>query len=119
MKINFSLLSLLAFLLIVSSCQNSEEQLSDSYVPTKKEWLEISIFKLIKDRTDAWEHRVAFMVGVDEKEGITVTLTSANGQNVLENSAKQLYVGIVKKDIENFIKKYRWAKGLKVFVQYI
>jgi hypothetical protein len=63
-----------------------------------------------------WETRIGLSVRVDEENGITVTLTSANGQPLMHEAAKQLYIDFVKNSIENFIKRYDWAKDLNVFV---
>lgn len=79
----------------------------------------MSIFKLIKIETDAWERRIGFRVIVDEENGITVTLTSSNGQPLINETAKQLYIDMVKQSIGHFIKQYDWSKDLKVLVQYI
>lgn len=95
-------------------------ELDMPYSPTKKEWLEISISKVIKDRTDAWKQRVSSIVWAKEEEKtIFITLTSANGQEELKLEAQNTYIDIIKKDVENFIKKYDWAKILKVYVQFM
>ena len=89
------------------------------YSPTRKEWLEMSIFKLIKIRTDPWKQRIGFLVWVVEKENtVFLTLTSANGQEELTKKQEDTYVEIVKGDVESFLKEYEWSKNLKVFVQF-
>lgn len=94
-------------------------ELDMSYSPTRKEWLEISIFKLIKDRTDSWKQRVSSMVWVRKEENtIFITITSANGQEEIEKRAQNEYVDIIKKAVESFIEEYNWAKKLKVHVQF-
>ena len=93
--------------------------LDTPYSPTKKEWLELSIFKLIKDRTDPWKQRIGTMVWFVEKDDtIYITLTSSNGQDPLSKRAEQEYVEAIKSDVENFLKKYEWSKNLKTFVQF-
>ncbi|MBD3256648.1 MAG: hypothetical protein GF383_16260 [Candidatus Lokiarchaeota archaeon] len=106
-------------LLFLIVCQKSESNLKKSHCPTRQEWLELSLFKLIKTETDAWERRIGFRIKVDEENGITVTLTSSNGQPIINETAKQLYIDMVRQSIKHFIKKYDWSKDLTVFVQYI
>ena len=95
-------------------------ELDKLYSPTKKEWLEISIFKSIKVRTDPWKQRISSIVWVKEAENtIFITLTSANGQDEIKKKSQDEYVGIIKKDIESLIKEYDWASKLKVRVQFM
>ena len=93
--------------------------LDKPYSPTRKEWLEISIFKVIKDRTDPWRTRIGILVWVVEKENtVFITLTSANGEEPLTKEAENIYVETVKSDVESFLKGYGWSKNLKVFMQF-
>lgn len=95
-------------------------ELDKPYSPTRKEWLEISIFKAIKVRTDPWKQRISSIVWVKEAENtIFITLTTANGQDEIKKKAQNEYVDIIKKDIESLIKEYDWACKLKVHVQFI
>lgn len=109
---------LLTFLLFFTICQTFASDLDKPYCPTRKEWLELRIFQTIKIRTDVWSQRIGFLVWVNEKDGITVTLSSANRQDPLDDSSKKEYIKMVKKDIEELIKQLDWAKGLKILVQY-
>jgi hypothetical protein len=94
-------------------------ELDMSYSPTRKEWLEISIFKLIKDRTDAWKQRIGSAVWVREEENtIFITITSANDQEEMKKTAQNEYIDMIKKDVESFIQKYDWSKKMKVHVQF-
>lgn len=96
------------------------DDLDKPYSPTRKEWLEISMFKLIKIRTDSWQQRIGFLVWVVEKENtVFITLTSASRQMPLEKEQEKYFVEIVKSDIEYFLKKYEWSKNLKVHIQFI
>ena len=93
--------------------------LDKPYAPTRKKWLELSIFQLIKVRTDPWRHRIGFLVWVMEKDNtIYVTLTSANGQDALTKEQESRYVDTVKGDVESFIRKYQWSKDLKLHMQF-
>ena len=93
--------------------------LDKPYSPTRKEQLEISIFWTIKIRTDVWRQRIGFLVWVREKENtIFITLTSANGEEPLRKKSEQIYVEIIKNDVEALLREYEWAKNLKVFVQF-
>src|SRR4030042_2501073 len=105
------------FIIFHFSASTFAGDLDKPYSPTRKEWLEISIFKVIKDRTDSWRTRIGFIVWVVEKENTAfVTLTSANWEEPLPKAAEDQYVQIVKSDIEAFLKNYDWSKGLRVFV---
>ena len=108
----------ISFILIFSLSTYGGD-LDKPYSPTRKEWLEMSIFKLIKIRTDPWKQRIGFSVWVVEKENtVFLTLTSANGQEELTKEQEDTYVKIVKGDVESFLKEYEWSKNLKVFVQF-
>ena len=94
--------------------------LDKPYSPTRKEWLEISIFKTIRDRTDIWKQRISSIVWVKEEYNtVYITLTSANGQEPLSKESRDAYVEVVKETVESFLEKYEWSKNLKVFVQFI
>lgn len=94
-------------------------ELDKAYSPTRKEWLEMTIFKTIKVRTDPWKQRISSIVWVKEEENaIYITLTSANGQDEIEKKAQNDYIETIKKDIETVIKEYDWARKLKVHVLY-
>ncbi len=94
--------------------------LDKEYSPTRKEWLEMNIFKMIKIRTDVWKQKIGFLIGVNEKDNtVYITLSSANDQTPLKEESKQEYVKTIKKDIELLLQDYEWSKYLKVFVQFI
>ena len=106
-------------LVLVLSFSAIAEGLNESYSPTRKEWLEISIFKVIKDRTDPWKQRIGFMVLVVEKQNtVFVTLTQSNGQEEINEESKKVYIETIKSDIEQVLKRYEWSKNLKIFVQF-
>jgi len=110
---------LLIVIMFFTSLPVYSGELDMSYSPTRKEWLKISISKVIKDRTDAWKQRISSMVWVKEEENtIFITITPANGQEEINTRAQNEYVDIIKKDIESFIQRYDWAKKLKVHVQF-
>jgi hypothetical protein len=110
---------LLIWIIFVASLPVYSGELDKPYSPTRKEWLEISISKLIKDRTDAWKQRVSSMIWIKEEENtIFITITSENGQEEIKTRAQKEYIDIIKKDVETFIKKYDWSKKLKVHVQF-
>ena len=95
-------------------------ELDKSYSPTRKEWLEMSIFQIIKIRTDVWERRISSLIWAKEEENtIFITMTAANGEGEISRDARKEYIRIIKNDVEGFIKKYDWAKSLKVYVQFI
>jgi hypothetical protein len=93
--------------------------LDKPYNPSRKEWLELSIFKLIKDRTDVWKLRIGSTIWVKEAEKtIFVTISAANGEGAPTKNVISNYMEIIRKDIEQFIKAYEWSKDLKVIVQF-
>ncbi len=95
--------------------------LDKPYTPTRQEWLELSITKIIKDRTDVWERRISSMVWAredDEGKAIYITISSSNGQDEPSSRVKQDYIDIVEGDVEGFIKRYQWAKDFEVSVQF-
>lgn len=110
---------LVAIFIIFSASTTYAGNLDKPYSPTRKEWLEMSLFKLIKIRTDPWQQRIGFLVWVVEKENtVFITLTSTNRQEELIKEKEDTYVEIVKRDVESFLKEYEWSKNLKVFVQF-
>jgi hypothetical protein len=116
LQVILSAIFLVCMLWVTTYAANLER----SYSPTRREWLEISIFKVIKERTDSWQQRTGFLVWVVEKENtVFITLSSANGQEETSKEAKERYIEAVRGDVELFIKKYEWSKSLKVFVQYL
>jgi len=119
MKTTIVYLSSVILILCLVTSHVEAGNLDTPYSPTKKEWLELSIFKLIKDRTAPWKQRIGTMVWVVEKDNaVYITLTSANGQDILTSQAEREYVETVKAEVENFLKKYDWSKNLKTFVQF-
>jgi hypothetical protein len=111
---------LLIMIIFFASLPVYAGELDKPYSPTRKEWLEISISKVIKERTDPWKQRISSLVWVKEEEStIFITLTSANGQEEIKIKVQNEYGDIIKKDIESFIKKYDWATKLKVHVQFM
>jgi len=107
-------------MLIFTSLPVYSGELDKPYSPTREEWLELSITKVVKDRTDLWKQRIGSVIWVKEEENtVFITLSSANGQEELKVDAQQKYVDIIKNDVENFNSKYNWAKKLKVHVQFI
>ena len=113
----FIIFLIFLFLLPVQSYSG---ELDKPYSPTRKEWLQSSIFQHIKTRTDPWKQRISSIVWIKEKENtVFITLTSANGQEPLPKESTQNYVEIIKKDVETLLKEHDWSKELQVFVQFI
>ncbi|WP_316348094.1 hypothetical protein [Desulfuromonas acetoxidans] len=105
---------------LATSVVSYSEDLSKPYNPTRKEWLDFSIFKAIKTQTDPWKKRISFISWVKEQEGtIYVTLTQANGQGAIDQDTADRYLELVKKNIENILQKYDWSKDMKVHIQFI
>jgi hypothetical protein len=114
------LVILIAVLLSIPLSVYSGE-LDKPYTPTRQEWLELSITKIIKDRTDVWELRISSMVWareVDKGEAIYITMSASNGQDEPKTRVKQNYIDIIEQDVEIFLERYQWAKDFEVYVQF-
>jgi hypothetical protein len=119
LSVRLGVIAAAIFFILLFSMSTFAGNLDKPYSSTRKEWLEISIFKVIKDRTDPWRERIGFLVWVREEENtVFITLTSANGQEPLTKETENKYLNIVKGDVEEFIRNYSWSKSLKVFVQF-
>ncbi len=95
-------------------------ELDKPYSPSRKEWLELSLFKVIKDRTDLWKTRIGFVVWVKEEEGkIFITVSSANGEKPPGEEAIRGYLKVIRADVVDFIREYEWSRDLEVHVQYL
>jgi hypothetical protein len=95
-------------------------KISISKHPTKEEWLEVYITHKVKQFTDLHVHRVAVIVVViSEVKEMVITLTSANGQDEMSQTAKKIYADDVEKIVKLILEKYNWAQNYKLTVQYI
>lgn len=88
--------------------------------PTESEWLEVYLSHEIRETTDLWSTRVsiATLIYPQDKE-IIVSITEANGEDLLRDSAKESYVSTCKSITESVLEKYKWASDYKVIVQFI
>jgi hypothetical protein len=85
------------------------------HTPTRKEWLELSLFKKIIEVTDLWEKRIGVEVVVFPKEEtIAIVLTASNGQEKLSPTVCVNYKDIIRMIVDGHIKQYDWAKGTKI-----
>ncbi|MHB8109747.1 MAG: hypothetical protein ACYDHW_06915 [Syntrophorhabdaceae bacterium] len=111
---------LLSMIICFTSLPVFSGELDMPYCPSRKEWLRISIFYLIKDHTDSWKQRIGSMIWVRENEKtIFITLTSANGQKEISREAQNEYCNVIKRVVESLIEEYDWARSLKVHVQFM
>ncbi len=95
-------------------------KISTNEHPTREEWLEVYMTHKIKQFTDLYAQRIAVpVVIVSEAKEIVITLTSANEQEEMSQTAKKIYVDEVEKIIKPILKKYDWVKNYKLTVQYI
>lgn len=107
-------------ILFLTSFASYSADLNKPYNPTKKEWLEISIFKAIKTQTDPWKRRISFITWVKEEENtVYITLSQANGQGAIEQYTINRYLEFVEKNVENVLQKYDWSKDMKINIQFI
>ena len=98
----------------------SNNKISTNEHPTKEEWLEVYITHKIKQFTDLYAQRIAVRVAIVSKAKETViTLTSANEQEEMSQTAKNIYADEVEKIVKSILKEYDWTKNHKLTVQYI
>ena len=108
------------FILLLTSVASYSEDLNKPYNPTRKEWLEISIFRAIKTQTDPWKRRIGFITWVKEEENTGyITLTQANGQDPIDQGIVNRYLESVTHTIEGILEKYDWSKDIKIHLQFI
>ena len=95
-------------------------EISTNEHPTKEEWLEVYITHKIKQFTDLYAQRIAVRVAIVSKAKKTIiTLTSANEQEEMSQTAKKIYVDEVEKIVKSILKEYDWTKNHKLTVQYM
>ena len=95
-------------------------KISTNEHPTKEEWLEVYITHKIKQFTDLYAQRIAVRVAIVSKaKEIVITLTSANEQEEMSQTAKKIYADEVEKIVKSILKEYDWTKNHKLTVQYI
>ena len=95
-------------------------KISTNEHPTKEEWLEVYITHKIKQFTDLYAQRIAVRVAIVSKaKEIVITLTSANEQEEMSQTAKKIYADEVEKIVKPILKEYDWTKNHKLTVQYI
>ena len=95
-------------------------KISTNEHPTKEEWLEVYITHKIKQFTDLYAQRIAVQVAIVSKaKEIVITLTSANEQEEMSQTAKKIYADEVEKIVKSTLKEYDWTKNYKLTVQYI
>ena len=77
--------------------------LDKPYSPTRAEWLHLSIFKLIKLQTDAWEQQIAFEITISEEYNtVDIALSSSIGQGGLSQVAETWHVKTVKEVLRHY-----------------
>jgi len=97
-----------------------KNKISTNEHPTKEEWLEVYITHKIKQFTDLYAQRIAVRVAIVSKaKEIVITLTSANEQEEMSQTAKKIYADEVEKIVKPILKEYDWTKNHKLTVQYI
>lgn len=95
-------------------------KISTNEHPTKEEWLEVYITHKIKQFTDLYAQRIAVQVAIVSKaKEIVITLTSANEQEEISQSAQNNYVHDVERTVKSILEEYDWVKNYKLTVQYI
>lgn len=113
----FNLIVVVTALLLASSATSAVDW-STQYSPTRKEWLELSLFKRITEVTDLWEKRIGVGVVVFPKEEtIAIVLTASNGQENFSPTVCTNYTDIIRKIADDHIKQYGWAKVAKVEIR--
>jgi hypothetical protein len=110
----FNMISVVVVLGLSNSIVSAADW-NTQYTPTRKEWLELSLFKKIIEVTDLWEKRIGVQVVVFPKEEtIAIVLTASNGQEQLSQTVCVNYKEIIRMIVDEHIKQYDWEKGTKV-----
>ena len=87
--------------------------------PTKEEWLEVYITHKIKQFTDLYADRMAIRVAIILKnQEIVITLTLANEQEEMSQSAEKIYCDEVEKIVKAVLVAYNWVQNYKLTVQF-
>ncbi len=98
----------------------SDKSLAVDEHPTKEEWLEVYITYKIKQFTDLYAARIAIRVAiVPENQEIVITLTLANEQEEMSQTAKKIYCSQVEQVIKAVLVEYNWARNYKLTVQFV
>lgn len=105
---------------LASQNTTSDKSLVADEHPTKEEWLEVFITHKIKQLTDLYADRIAIRVAIIPKnQEIVITLTLANEQEEMSQSAKKIYCDEVEKIVKAVLVTYNWAQNYKLTVQFI
>jgi hypothetical protein len=98
----------------------SDKSLLADEHPTKEEWLEVYITHKIKQFSDLYAARIAIRVAIFPKnQEIVITLTLANQQEAISQTAKKIYCDEVEEVVKAILVTYQWAKSYKLTVQFI
>ena len=115
----FSSMFCLVKSVLASQKMTLEKSLLADGHPTKEEWLEVYITHKIKQFSDLYADRIAIRVAIIPKnQEIVVTLTLANEQEGMSQSAKKIYCDEVEKIVKAVLVAYNWAQNYKLTVQF-
>ena len=93
--------------------------LGAAYAPTRAEWLQVELSRVLSSWTGTWDRRLTASVAVFTGDGaIVVTLAAANGQTQPRAEVQARYIEAVKEMTQGVLKRYDWAKDLKLTVQF-
>jgi hypothetical protein len=110
--------------LVLLACCTSAEAISQSleapYMPTRAEWLELSVERHVRRSTEAWAHRVVPIVAVRSAEGaVVVIVTAANGQPPAKKEVADEYVKTARSRAQQVLQMHDWSRSLKLDVQWV
>jgi hypothetical protein len=108
--------------LISFSCMSFAADLNQPYAVTRQEWLEYDLFKSLKTETDAFKDRLALRITIEKDktntDNIRIAIFVPNAENISGETLRQ-YRDHIRSVAGSILKKYPWAKDIKLMVNYI
>ena len=90
---------------------------SETYTPTKGQWLAYEVQRDIEQLTNLWAQSVAVVVTADpKKETVDIFVTTLNGQNLVEASTCEANKQGLQQRARRTLRQYDWALNGSVFV---
>lgn len=111
--------SFLVVMLLAFSIATQAADLGATYMPTRAEWLKLSIATGLCEQLNLSSKRVTTIVLVDPKTNeVTIVVTLANGETEPTQELKKRYVQQVKSIARAVADRYTWAKDIRIEVQF-
>lgn len=94
--------------------------LSQSYTPSRAEWIEMALHKVVSEAVSPWELRTSVFTKYFPGENtIFVSVRASKGENPPTEVEKSGYVSFIRFHVDPVVKKYPWAKDVKVLVEFL